>query len=63
MINLNIYFIHVSDPSASEGPEVPGVPKFLPYNSKDKYFMAINSDWELRNDYTNVWNICHKILT
>lgn len=43
------------DPSPIENSEaLQGVPKFLPYDDKNKYFMAINDKWELRKDYTNV---------
>lgn len=34
-----------------------GVPKFMPYNTKDKPYMHIDEDWEIRSDFTTTYTI------
>ena len=54
-ILLKLFLNYFRDPSPNENSEaLQGVPKFLPYDDKNKHFMAINDEWELRKDYTNV---------
>lgn len=48
---INIY----SDPTPEGSlPLELGVPKFIPYNNKDKPYMHIDEDWEIRSDFTKV---------
>jgi len=57
-------FLCNRNPSQNGEGEEPldGVPEFLPYDSKNEHFMAINSDWEMRSDYTNVYYRALSIL-
>lgn len=34
-----------------------GIPKFLPYDQENEYYMAIDHDWTVQQDYTKQYTV------
>jgi hypothetical protein len=46
-----------SDPTPDGVILLDGIPKFLPYNSVDEFYMAIDDVWRTESDYTLTYTV------
>ena len=53
---VNILFMF-SDPTPDGVTLLDGIPKFLPYNSVDEFYTAIDDVWRTESDYTLTYTV------
>lgn len=50
-------FLRFSDPTPDGVTLLDGIPKFLPYNSVDEFYTAIDDVWRSEADYTLTYTV------
>ena len=54
---LDLLFLEMfSNPTPDDVP-IEGIPKFQPYDSENEYFMSIDRDWTIKQDYTKEYTV------
>ena len=54
---LKLPFLCYSDPTPDGVTLLDGIPKFLPYNAVDEFYMAIDDVWRTESDYTLTYTV------
>ena len=56
-IDVHHHTFICSDPTPDGEPLLDGIPKFLPYNTVDEVYTAIDDVWRTESDYTLTYTI------
>jgi hypothetical protein len=56
-VYTSILFLCFSDPTPDGVTLLDGIPKFLPYNSVDEFYTAIDDVWRTESDYTLTYTV------
>jgi len=56
MLKIWTTFAKYGDPTP-DGVSIEGVPKFPQYNLNDEFYMAIDDEWTIKQDYTKQYTV------